>query len=142
VAFVLAGVFAATTAAFVLSTGILGARLRKAKQAPVACPRPSAPPLDPYVTVAVRSDPPGAEVRRDGETSLGVTPLELRVRRGDPPFELELRRDGFTPLRTTVDTDGATELAVHLAPLPPPARAAAPRPRTPRSSDHLLTPSF
>ncbi|QXD13893.1 protein kinase [Rhodocaloribacter litoris] len=67
--------------------------------------------------LVVRSDPPGARLFVDG-TERGVTPATLASL---PPgrYEVELRREGFAPYRTTVAVEPAqtAEVAGALVPL-------------------------
>lgn len=68
----------------------------------------------------VKSEPPGATVRIAGR-ALGVTPWTGELAPGEHDVELDL--PGHTPqrARVTVPPDHSAELALELAPMPPPS---------------------
>jgi hypothetical protein len=67
-------------------------------------------------------------VFRGGQGEVGITPLELKVKRGTPSFDVLLRMDGFKSIKTEVTTEQTKELTVGLAkeevPAPPPPATA------------------
>lgn len=77
-------------------------------------------------TLVVSSDPPGAAIAIDGQSTGKTTPAEIPVTRGDHRVELTL--PGHEPQSTSVTARiGARhELHVALQPEPPPPVAAAP----------------
>lgn len=52
-------------------------------------------------TIPVGSDPAGASVYVDGELR-GVTPLTLRIRRGDPSTDVKIELEGHQPSQRTI----------------------------------------
>ncbi len=78
-----------------------------------AVPPPVAPPTAETFKVTLTSEPTGADVVRSGKV-LGVTPFELTVKKGDPSFEVELRKAGFDTQQRTVETDQSHEFYVAL----------------------------
>lgn len=74
------------------------------------------------VIVTLQSEPPGAEVSRDG-TQLGVTPLEVVMRQGEPA-SVSLHMAGFVDHTIELRATEPTRL-VTLNALPPPARGPA-----------------
>ncbi len=82
--------------------------------------------------VAIRSDPEGATVFRDGER-LGETPLDLLVQPDQELVRVELRKPGFQPLAaelTARDGERLLTLAKEQAASPPPRPAPLPRHNT------------
>jgi serine/threonine protein kinase len=63
------------------------------------------------VPLMLRTDPPGATVRRDG-AELGATPVRLMIPRGQR-WTIEILRDGYESRTVTVG-GGQPELLVHL----------------------------
>ena len=109
------------------------ARTRRA-QAPVPTPRtapsepapstarrsaPSKPPPRQTVELRVRSTPPGATVvRLDTGRRLGKTPLDVAVPRKAATVWIELRLDGYTPVKFAVELleDGVANVTLRRAP--------------------------
>ena len=84
-----------------------------AEALPSAPPPPAPKPAEPaVVTVQVKSDPPGAEIR-EGEAILGHTPADVKVARGKTR-SLQLMMDGREPETVEVSAE-RTEYAVALA---------------------------
>jgi len=81
---------------------------------------------DPAV-VAIRSDPQGALVYRDGQP-LGETPISLLVKPHDEFVRVELRMDGYQPLAAELTAkDGERLLKLNKDDERPTPRAAKPR---------------
>ena len=78
---------------------------------------------DATVLVHVESRPPGAHVLRGGADQ-GMTPLDLRLRKGGAAIDIELRATGFAPLVQSVVPDADQKLVLALQPL---GRVARPR---------------
>jgi eukaryotic-like serine/threonine-protein kinase len=106
---------------------------------PSPSPSPSPPPevvpvpdaaVD-WLTVTLRSDPPGATVTRAGDV-IGVTPMTMEVVRGGTPIKVEISRAGYVSVSQTVLADEPKEISVTLR--------AVETPRKPkrRSSDLKL----
>jgi hypothetical protein len=95
--------------------------------------------------LVVNSEPPGATVTLDGLPLVGLTPLEVAVKRDRLDHALELQRPGSIPGRTSVrfDRTVALEASVILAaepPPPPPPVAAEPSP-TPAGATAATSPA-
>jgi len=81
--------------------------------------------------VTVTSDPPGAKVYRadKSEAETQTTPITFKMHRGDPPFDIQLRAEGYAPETRTITSDESVKLVVSLAKLQPAApRVEAPPP--------------
>ena len=87
---------------------------------PVQPSMQSAPAAPVISAVALRSEPSGATVMRDGKR-IGETPLSLRVPSDQPFVRVELRRSGYQPLAAELTPRDGTR-TFELAPLKP-ARA-------------------
>jgi serine/threonine-protein kinase len=78
------------------------------------------PPAGDEVTIVVTSDPLGAKVYRadksDAETQ--PTPITFKMHKGDPPFDIQLRAEGYAPQTRTIASDESVKLLVSLAKLP------------------------
>jgi serine/threonine-protein kinase len=102
---------------------------------PTDAPRTTPQPTESNeVSVTVTSDPLGAKVyradRSDAESQL--TPITFKMRRGDPPFDVQLRHDGYKPETRTITSDQPAKLLVSLAKLPsvePKPEVAPPHPK-------------
>lgn len=73
--------------------------------APEPAPEPEVqpPPEATSITISFESDPPGAEVWRDGaEARTGVTPFEASFPASETPLVFEFRLDGYETLRQEV----------------------------------------
>ncbi|MFO8072863.1 MAG: serine/threonine-protein kinase [Polyangia bacterium] len=73
-------------------------------------PKPSA------ANLSIRSDPPGAEIRIDGESTGRETPAELALESGEHGVELRLEGRERWSETIEVDGDGPLELSAELAP--------------------------
>jgi serine/threonine protein kinase len=98
--------------------------VRASVAASTIAPPAAEPPAT--VTIAIESVPAGAVVRIGDETTdRGVTPLALRLPRGDGPVVVHLSREGYSPLDETVVPDVEQRLRLPLV-------REAPAPSTPR----------
>jgi eukaryotic-like serine/threonine-protein kinase len=97
-------------------------------QPPVQPLKPEAP-KDEFVKVTVTSDPAGAKVYRAGqEAPDGVTPHVMKLKKGDPPFDIQVKADGFKTEMKTITTEVNKEVIVTLAKDAPVVVVAAPKP--------------
>ena len=114
--------------------GWLGLSRKPASTEPAASGPPAAPGATPspaasdQITVIVTSDPRGAKVYRAdrSEAETQTTPVVFKMHRGDPPFDIQLRADGYVPETRTITSDSSLKLVVALAKAPvvaPPAPA-------------------
>jgi serine/threonine-protein kinase len=109
------------------------AAARPAAEAPKSEPAVAAPAKDEFVTVSITSDPTGAEVKRADQHGAvaGTTPLDLRLKKGSPSFDIQVVLEGYKPQTRAVSTAQDKEEVVSLVKIeaPPPAKpevAAAP----------------
>jgi serine/threonine-protein kinase len=139
----------AVMALLVLAAAGAGVVVTRGKS-PAAAPEPSqpaaaipAPKVDDTVVVTVKSQPSGARVFRADVGEVGKTPLEMKVKRGAPSFDVLLRLDGYKVIKTEVTTEQTKELTVDMAKefVPPPTQpvveeeAPPPEPtRTPKAT--------
>jgi serine/threonine-protein kinase len=65
---------------------------------------PPAPIADEYIVISVDTDPDGVKVKVDGEER-GTTPVDVRVKRGEKPLEIQLAHVGFTTHKVDVVPD-------------------------------------
>jgi hypothetical protein len=99
------------------------------------------------VTVTVTSDPPGAKVYRadKSEAETQPTPVTFKLHRGDPPFDIQLRAEGYAPQTRTITSDQSLALLVSLAKLParevPPPAAPVAEPKPVAKSEPAKTPA-
>jgi len=99
------------------------------------------------VTVTVTSDPPGAKVYRadKSEAETQPTPVTFKLHRGDPPFDIQLRAEGYAPQTRTITSDQSLALLVSLAKLParevPPPAAPVAEPKPVVKSEPAKTPA-
>ncbi len=95
------------------------------------------------VSIKVMSDPDGAQIV-EGDKVLGVSPVTIKLPRGDTPHVLEVRKDGFVTAERTVKVDGNQTLAVHLVEkeddTPPPPVKTTPTTVTPVPSKPVPPP--
>jgi serine/threonine-protein kinase len=137
----------------------------------VTAPAPAvveAPPAKEEVTITVTSEPAGAHVIRadQGGADVGETPVEIKAKKGDPSFDIQIRLDGYRSQTRSVTTTMSKEIMVVLAkavveappPVPvavePEPKKAAPKSRSSHKdsgvkkkketvdSDGIMTPSF
>jgi tRNA A-37 threonylcarbamoyl transferase component Bud32 len=108
----------------------------------VETPKPVTPPspaASDEVTILVTSDPAGARVYRadksDAETER--TPISFKMRRGDPPFDVQLRLEGYLSQTRTITSDASSKVVVQLAKLPTATVKVEepPKPPTPKVSN-------
>ena len=101
-------------------------------QPPVAAV--SAPKKAEQVEVAVKSDPPGAQVVRTDGVVVGVTPVTMRLDKGSPNLEVQLDLEGYRSEKRTITSDLNREIDVNLLKAPvkrvskPSAAATATKP--------------
>jgi serine/threonine protein kinase len=115
-------------------------------ETPAPTPRPVPPPQAPtpaepeLVTVTVNSDPPGARVFRAdrSEAESELTPITFKLKKGAPPFDIQLRRDGYLPQTRNITSDESVKMFVSLAKLP---TAVAPPPPAPRHEETRVEPT-
>ncbi len=100
---------------------------------PVVQPQPPAPKEE-FTRIAVDSTPRGAKAYR-GDDEVGMTPFELKVKKGEPQFELKLKMDGFQDQAKTVTTERDHDMLIALAKAatPPVAPTA---PTVPKKEHH------
>ena len=87
---------------------------------------PSTPRPSP--AVALRSEPPGAEVWRDGQL-LGVTPLDVSIAAGENAVRVQLRKSGFIETVALLVPGGPSPLVSLAAERPQSAALRVVRPR-------------
>jgi serine/threonine protein kinase len=113
-----------------------------APQPQVETPKPVTPPspaASDEVTILVTSDPAGARVYRadksDAETER--TPISFKMRRGDPPFDVQLRLEGYLSQTRTITSDASSKVVVQLGKLPTATVKVEepPKPPTPKVSN-------
>ncbi len=96
-------------------------------------PQPPVPPPQPpprEATLTLETTPAGAAVFL-GERRLGLTPLALTVREGDPPFALRFAAEGFDEAHLTLDPSEVVRSGQTVRRLTLERKAtAAPDPRT------------
>jgi len=100
----------------------------------VEAPKTVTPPND-EVTVMVVSDPLGAKVYRadKSEAETQPTPITFRIKKGDPPFDIQLRAEGYVPQTRTITSEQSVKMVVALAKLPTAAPAPTPTPTPTRT---------
>ena len=81
------------------------------KSAPVAA---VAPPKQEQVEIALKSDPPGAQVVRADGVIVGTTPIMMKLDKGSPALEVQLTLDGYRAEKRTLTADVNRELDVNL----------------------------
>jgi hypothetical protein len=97
-------------------------------------PKTLTPPPADEVTIVVASDPLGAKVYRadKSEAETQPTPITFKMHRGDPPFDIQLRAEGYVPQTRTITSDESAKLLVPLAKLPIAAPKVEPPPPQPK----------
>jgi eukaryotic-like serine/threonine-protein kinase len=82
-------------------------------------PKPTTP-AGAEISVTVASDPLGAKVYRadKSEAETQPTPITFKMHRGDPPFDIQLRLEGYLPQTRTITSDESVKVLVSLAKLP------------------------
>ena len=87
-------------------------------------PTPTAPVVkDEILKITISGEPAGAEVVRAGKV-LGAAPVEIQVKKGDPSFEVEVKKAGFVTRKLTIKSDSARELEYALREEPAAATTA------------------
>src|SRR4029434_9430093 len=76
----------------------------------------------PRISVEIASVPLGAEVS-SGHTSLGITPIRLKLPKSRVPLELSIQKTGYVPLTQTVTPDVDSRIQVVLRRVRSAARA-------------------
>src|SRR5205814_143217 len=74
-------------------------------------------PAGEYVAISVDTTPPGVHVVVDGEDR-GVTPLDVRVKRGGTSMKVELHATGFEPQVQDIVADKDQHLFFAMLPIP------------------------
>ncbi len=113
--------------------------------APVPAPIPEGVEAPATVTITFTSEPPGAEVWREGAPArLGVTPFSTPLPRAEAPMVFELRLEGYETLRQEVALVADAQTSAALSPVPrrearreptAPATETSPPVRRPRPED-------
>jgi eukaryotic-like serine/threonine-protein kinase len=102
---------------------------------PIEQPKPP-PPKEEFVKVDVASEPPGAKVFRAGhDAPEGVTPLVMKLKKGDPSFQIQVRAEGYKPEVKLITTDVNKEVVVTLAKDVPAVAVVPPKPEKPEKPD-------
>ena len=105
-------------------------------QAPTA--PPTVPQKDETLTVMVNSDPAGAKVTRADNNETGTTPMQIKIKKGDPSFDVLVKLDGYASQTRTINSDRSYAVLVPLVKnAPPPVQQAV---NTPSTSDKVATP--
>jgi len=93
---------------------------------PPPTPPPAPTPAPDKVTVRIVSSPPGAVIyRMPKQLRIGTTPLVQQWPREDGSADLELRKDGFEPMRVSIDLRTGGDVGPHLTPR---KRSSTPQP--------------
>jgi eukaryotic-like serine/threonine-protein kinase len=79
----------------------------------------TAPPVEKdrteeLIVVTVNSDPPGARVTRSDTSESATTPWQMRVKKGDPPFDVLVKTDGYGPMTRAINTDKSYSVLIPL----------------------------
>ena len=110
------------------------------KQTAETPPPKPVPPVDDIISVTVASDPPGARVYRadKGEAENQPTPITFKIKKGDPPFDIQLRLEGYQAQTRSITSDESMKLVVSLAKLPSvaPVREARQEEPAPPKPEH------
>ena len=103
--------------------GIIGfVAVNKKGASTAASMPPAALHQDEFVTVTVKSDPPGAKVTRGDNDQSAVTPWEMKVKRGAESFDVLVKMDGFTSQTRSINSDRSYAVLVPLEKSAPPAQ--------------------
>jgi serine/threonine-protein kinase len=125
----LAATVAAAAIVAVLKLGGSGTVAQATVTPPPVTPPPVAavaPPKIEEVEVALKSDPPGAQVVRSDGVVVGVTPVTMKLEKGSPSLDVQLSLDGYRAEKRTLTSDVNREVDVNLlkAATPPPTKHA------------------
>jgi serine/threonine-protein kinase len=90
------------------------------------------PPKEEFVKVEVNSEPTGAKVYRAGkEEPEGTTPLTLKLKKGEPAFDIQIKADGYVTQTKPITAEMNRDVVVSLAKEPPAVAAVQPKPDKP-----------
>jgi hypothetical protein len=89
-------------------------------------------------TLHIETVPTNATILVDG-TTMGVSPMDVKVPRSDKTLLLELRRPGYQPLRESLVPDVDQKLRLSLVPATR-APALAPAPTAPATATASAAP--
>src|SRR5439155_14853727 len=67
-----------------------------------------------FITVTVNSDPPGSKVTRGDISDSGTTPWQMKVKKGDPQFDVLVKNDGYTSTTRAITTDKSYSVLIPL----------------------------
>jgi hypothetical protein len=81
---------------------------------------------DETITVTVNSDPPGAKVTRGDTSETGTTPWLMKVKKGDPQFDVLVKSEGYASTTRPINTDRSYSVLVPLTKNPVQAAVATP----------------
>ena len=108
---------------------------------PVVSPAATPAPAPATVKLTFESDPPGAEVLRDGAERLGVTPFIFEAAPQGPSRRYVFRLAGYEDASTDVAPGRNNErVRVHMRPLPPPPVVTPPPPAPTPSVEEAKAP--
>jgi len=131
---IIGGVAAAVAAAGLVAVLKLGGGGGQPAPATVTPPPVTAPPVAAVappkvenVEVALKSDPPGAQVVRADGVIVGVTPVTMKLEKGSPSLDVELTLEGYRAEKRTLTSDVNREVDVNLLKAPPAKREHAPK---------------
>jgi serine/threonine-protein kinase len=132
---IIGGVAAAVAAAGLVAVLKLGGGGSAAQpQATVTPPPVTAPPVAAVappkvenVEVALKSDPPGAQVVRADGVIVGVTPVTMKLEKGSPSLDVELTLEGYRAEKRTLTSDVNREVDVNLLKAAPAKHEHAPK---------------
>jgi serine/threonine-protein kinase len=79
-------------------------------------PKPPPPPKEEFVKVTITSEPEGAKVFRAGKDEPeGVTPHEMKLKKGDASFDIQVKMDGYKTEVKTITSEVNRDVSVTLA---------------------------
>jgi serine/threonine-protein kinase len=94
-----------------------------------------APPKDEFVKVQISSEPVGAKVFRAGKDAPeGLTPLEIKLKKGEPGFDIQVKMDGYKTETKSVTSEVNKEVIVTLAKEPAATVAVVQKPERPATT--------
>ena len=67
-----------------------------------------------FITVTVNSDPPGAKVTRGDTSESATSPWQMKVKRGDPPFDVLVKTEGYGSTTRAINTDKSYSVLIPL----------------------------
>jgi serine/threonine-protein kinase len=73
---------------------------------------------DELLMVTVNSDPPGAKITRGDTNESGITPWQMKVKRGDEAFDILVKMEGYQPQTRTISSDRSYAVLVPLVKSP------------------------